>query len=159
MAGRREFESKEVVRLTRIPYQTLDRWITEGYLTCELPAEGTGSRRRFSFRDVVLAKVAVALKEHRLPLPAMKGMLAAIRQNWRDEDPAHAGYLAVRIWRDATMAIWWEDPGRLGEMIEALAQSGITRGEGEAPWTGVTVLVDVAYLARKAQEEIDSQLR
>ncbi len=154
MASRREFGSSEVARLTGIPYQTLDRWITEGYLTCELPAEGVGSRRRFSFRDVVLAKVARALKEHRLPMAAVKGILEAIRQNWRDEDPAHAGSVAVKIWREATQAIWWENRERLGDMVASLETAEIRSGDAKAASTGVTVLVDVGYLARKAGEEM-----
>ena len=66
MGTKRDFGTKDVIRLAGIPYQTLDRWLKAGYLTAEVPAEGTGSRRRYSFREVVLAVVARTLQEHGL---------------------------------------------------------------------------------------------
>jgi DNA-binding transcriptional MerR regulator len=159
MGNSRDFGSTEVTRLTGIAYQTLDRWISEGYLTCETPADGTGSRRRFSFRDVVLAIVARTLKEHGLPLTFQKEILGGIRRNWQDEDPAHAGYLAVKLWYNVSSAVWFENRVQLADAVTMADSAKIGNGDKPEPWTGVFVVVDVTHLASQALAEIEEGTR
>ena len=50
-------------------------------------------------------------------MPAVKGMLDAIRQNWKDEDPAHAGYLGAKLWSKASSAVWFPNRERLADLV------------------------------------------
>ena len=60
-----DFSGAETARLAGIAYPTLDRWFRQKVVTSDVPAEGTGSRRRFSFRDVVLVTLARTLPRPR----------------------------------------------------------------------------------------------
>jgi excisionase family DNA binding protein len=77
-----EFTTKEVAQLINVPYTTLDRWIAAGAIVPEVQAEGTGSRRRFTFEDLILAELAHVLKEHHLTLPDIAKICEVARQHW-----------------------------------------------------------------------------
>src|SRR5439155_933582 len=51
MAG---FTAKQVVALTGVPYKRLDSWANSGFLIPSIAeADGTGSRRLYSFQDLI----------------------------------------------------------------------------------------------------------
>lgn len=57
------FTSGDMVKLTGIPYRTLDHWARTGLIMPSIAsANGTGSERRYSFRDLILVHVALCLR-------------------------------------------------------------------------------------------------
>jgi hypothetical protein len=100
--------------LAGITYQTLNRWLNEGVVTRDVPAEGTGSRRRFTFRTCA-GDPARTLKEFGLTMRGVRGILDGVRRGWTDQDPEHRGYLAVQYWTDYATA-----SGRLAGHAPAL---------------------------------------
>lgn len=136
----RGFTAKEVAELIGVPYTTLDRWIAAGAVVPEVQAEGTGSRRRFTFRDLVLAELAHVLKDHHMVLEDIAAIAAEARRNWRDEDPG-----ALLVSPDGGLVLgglpafgqlplgdgWLlrdpDKPGRFGEILFQVDLSAIAR--------------------------------
>ena len=53
------FTAKQVVALTGVPYKRLDSWANSGFLMPSIAeADGTGSRRLYSFQDLVALRTA-----------------------------------------------------------------------------------------------------
>jgi DNA-binding transcriptional MerR regulator len=153
----REFTSKEVAELIGIPYPTLDRWLAGGVITCEVPADGTGSRRRFSFRDLVLASLANTLTEQRLRLEVIGAIVGAVRAHWQTDDPADAGLIEVSP-DGGTVAMGGlpSDPFD-GKPRERERDGWLIRDdEKERGFGALVFLIDVAKLARALRERIDS---
>ena len=147
---RTDYSSTEVARIAGVTYRTLDRWLNEDVVSCDVPAEGTGSRRRFEYRDVVFVIFARTLKDQGLPIAAVRGLIRAIRSAWTDDEPAHAGCLVVDSWSESTSGLWVPDAARVAEFLPSIRESGISRGER----TGVLLIVDLAYLAQRAKEAL-----
>jgi DNA-binding transcriptional MerR regulator len=147
-----EFTAREAAAIAGVPYQTLDRWITQGVVSCEVPAGGTGTRRRFSERDVVFVMLAAALKDQNLPLPAVRSLLRMLRDAWPGEDPESAGFLALKLWRESYSGLYVENRAHLHEHLDSVFRTEI---EPET-WTGVVLLIDVAFLARRAFAQLNA---
>jgi DNA-binding transcriptional MerR regulator len=49
-----DISATDAARILRVPYQTLNRWIKAGTITCDEAANGAGARRRFTAKDVAL---------------------------------------------------------------------------------------------------------
>src|SRR5215475_4943530 len=61
MAG---FTAKQVVALTGVPYKRLDSWAKSGFLVPSIAeADGTGSRRLYSFQDLITLRTAKLLRD------------------------------------------------------------------------------------------------
>ena len=145
-----DFSSVQVAGLAGVTYQTLDRWLTDGVVTCDVPAEGTGSRRRFTYRDIVFVILARTLKSQDLPISAVRSLLRVLRSNWQDDDPDHAGCLLVKSWGDASGGLWLPDLSRVDGFLDSVRTMEVTPGT----WTGVIVLIDVGFLAKQALAQI-----
>lgn len=100
-----EFTAKQVARAIGVPYATLDRWVAARAVIPEVEAEGTGSRRRFTFRDLVLAELAHVLKERRMVLEEIAVIAEEVRRNWTSDDPADAGTVLVNF-DGEPVAVW-----------------------------------------------------
>src|SRR5262245_846427 len=68
------FAARDVVPLAGMgSYDTLDYWATRGILKPSLAAaSGTGSLRRYSFADVVAARVAIVLRSQGLGFQSVR---------------------------------------------------------------------------------------
>src|SRR5262245_3110350 len=68
------FAARDVVPLAGMgSYDTLDYWATRGILKPSLAAaSGTGSLRRYSFADVVAARVAIVLRAQGLGFQSVR---------------------------------------------------------------------------------------
>jgi DNA-binding transcriptional MerR regulator len=74
------FVAREVVTLARMgSYDTLDYWATRGVLEPSLePANGIGSQRRYSFTDVVAARVAISLRAQGVGFQSLRRIVRRI---------------------------------------------------------------------------------
>lgn len=97
-------------RIAGAAYQTLDRWIRTGLLTVEGPASGKGSRRRFTFLDLLRAKTVVYLRRQGITLQTIRKVQAALTEQWGQPDPlTQAARLVVAddrlfwVWDDQTL--------------------------------------------------------
>lgn len=55
--------TREAARLAGISYRMLDYWIRRDVVRVEVVARGSGTRRRFSFEDVVRVAAVAALRK------------------------------------------------------------------------------------------------
>ncbi|UNC91709.1 helix-turn-helix domain-containing protein [Candidatus Contubernalis alkaliaceticus] len=67
------FTAKQVCKITGIEYSTLDYWDRTGFIkpSCA-EGNGTGSRRQYSFQDLIAIKVAMALKNQGVTLQKLR---------------------------------------------------------------------------------------
>jgi len=74
------FAARDVVPLAGMgSYDTLDYWATRGILKPSLAAaSGTGSQRRYSFADVVAARVAISLRAQGLGFQSVGRIVSRI---------------------------------------------------------------------------------
>jgi DNA-binding transcriptional MerR regulator len=74
------FAARDVVPLAGMgSYDTLDYWATRGILKPSLAAaSGTGSLRRYSFADVVAARVAIVLRAQGLGFQSVRRVVSRI---------------------------------------------------------------------------------
>src|SRR4029077_11274136 len=72
------FAARDVVPLAGMgSYDTLDYWATRGILTPSLAAaSGTGSQRRYSFADVVAARMAISLRAQGLGFQSVRRIIS-----------------------------------------------------------------------------------
>ena len=82
-------------RVAGVPYRTLDRWVRTGLLTCESPANGKGTRRGFSFLDLIRARAVAHLRRQGVSLQMIRHVLEALTEKWRVQDPLLQGRLVV----------------------------------------------------------------
>jgi DNA-binding transcriptional MerR regulator len=67
------FSTGQVQRLTGIPQPRLNYWVATGFLQPSLHSpRGKGKRRRYTFADLVAARVARELREAGIPLQAIR---------------------------------------------------------------------------------------
>lgn len=149
-----DFSAPEVARISGINYQTLDRWLSDGVLTCDVPAAGTGSRRRFEYRDVLCVAAARAFKDLGMDMSAAGRYLAGLLACWADGCPDDAGYVVLEDRGDCSRGVWVDRPGEIPALL--VAQRGQAGKCGVSK--GVFVVVDLADLARKVRASIADRL-
>lgn len=66
------FSSPEAQRIARITYRQLDYWIRTELVRPSIGAKGPGTRRAFSFRDLVAVRAIAALKAAGVSLQAIR---------------------------------------------------------------------------------------
>ena len=74
------FGKEAVVSLTGLTYRQIDCWATTGVVIPFKPGTGKGSRREYSFTDIVALRVAKKLKENGISLPKIRKALAWLRK-------------------------------------------------------------------------------
>lgn len=66
-------------------YRQIDYWVRSGLIPRpEVPANGPGSRRGFSLRDLVRARLIVELKKRGLPADTLRRAMDALTDKWRE---------------------------------------------------------------------------
>jgi DNA-binding transcriptional MerR regulator len=74
------FTAGEVVRLTSVPYKTLDYWATSTFIVPSIAqAAGVGVWRAYSFDDLVAVRVAVRLRAAGVSLQALRRVVTHLR--------------------------------------------------------------------------------
>lgn len=77
----------KAARIVGVPYRTLDNWIRTGLLSVEVPASGLGTRRSFSFLDLVRAKVVADLRAQGIATHAIRRVQEELTNTWGTKDP------------------------------------------------------------------------
>jgi len=86
----------QAARVVGIAYHTLDYWVRSGLLSCEVPAHGKGSRRVFSFLDLIRARAVADLRKQGVSLQTVRQVLQELTAKWQVDDPlVHTGRLVV----------------------------------------------------------------
>lgn len=79
-----DFGKKAVIALTGVSGRQVEYWATTGVVRPSVAAAGKGSRRRYSFKDLVALRVAKRLKDEGLSLQKIRKTLAWLRKNFPD---------------------------------------------------------------------------
>ena len=134
MAG---FTAKQVVALTGVPYKRLDSWANSGFLIPSIAeAEGTGSRRLYSFQDLITLRTAKLLRDAGISLQGLRNVVQFLRDSHGMAQPlAHTRLVMVG---DEVLIVQTEEdllrvlrhPGRhvlhvvvdLGRLVQALCE-------------------------------------
>lgn len=78
------FTTRIAAQIARVSTIVLEEWIRSGFVPPSiLGARGKGSRRVFSFRDVVAIRVAVQLRAHGVEIPAIRLIVAYLQTHER----------------------------------------------------------------------------
>ena len=102
-----DLTSTQLSRAVCIPYQTLDFWLRTGIFACDVPASGIGTRRRFTVNDITLTLIIHQMKQDGHRMAAARNVVGALRQQWTDDDPEHAGCVLTTAPLDPTAARWF----------------------------------------------------
>jgi DNA-binding transcriptional MerR regulator len=79
------FTAAQVVKITRVPYGTLNYWAKVGLVKPSVAtANGSGSRRIYDFQDLAAIRVALKLRRAGIFGRALARILAVIRQEGFD---------------------------------------------------------------------------
>lgn len=90
------FTAGEASKLTGIPYGRLDYWARSGFLKPGVAgAKGRGSRRFYSFRDLVALRAAKELREMGVPLQTLRKVVGYLRRAKGLENPLAEARLVV----------------------------------------------------------------
>jgi len=120
-------------------YRTLDHWIRTGLLPVEKPAHGPGSKRGFSFLDLIRARAVVRLRQQGASLQAIRKVTATLSERYAVADPlAETSRLIV-----AGERLYWADTE--GKLLDVL------RDQYAA---GPLVILDVPELVRDTAARI-----
>ncbi|MCX5893339.1 MAG: MerR family transcriptional regulator, partial [Deltaproteobacteria bacterium] len=130
------FGKKTVIALTGVSGRQIEHWATTGVVRPSIPAAGKGTRRGYSFRDLVALRVAKRLKDEGISLQKISKTLAFLRKNFPDVKEPLA---ELRFLTDgATIFVMDLDPQKLldtlksGQFVFSLALGEIIAGlQGE----------------------------
>src|SRR2546428_12761183 len=137
MAG---FTAKQVVALTGVPYKRLDSWANSGFLIPSIAeADGTGSRRLYSFQDLITLRTAKILRDAGISLQGLRKVVRFLRDTHGMEQPLAQTRLVVA--GDDVLVVQTE-----GDLMSVLRYPGrhILR-----------VVVDLGRLVQTLCEEVD----
>lgn len=82
MIGEKGYTAKQVCKITRVDYSTLDYWVRTGFIKPSIDeGQGTGNKRRYSFSDLVLIKVAASLRKDGVTLQKLRKVIEYLSQN------------------------------------------------------------------------------
>ncbi len=131
------FGKKAAVALTKVSYKQLDHWATTGVVKPSIrAAAGKGSRREYSFKDLISLKVAKRLRDEGISLQKIRKALAYLGRNYPGKGPSLAEF---RFLTDgATLFLVDKDPQKIldtlkgGQLVISLALGEIIEGlQGE----------------------------
>ena len=74
-------------RIVGVPYRTLDNWIRTGLLSVQVPASGLGTRRSFSFLDLVRAKLVADLRAQGIATHMIRRVQEELINTWGTTNP------------------------------------------------------------------------
>lgn len=90
------YTTAQVERLTGIGAKTLHFWDRSNFVSPSLmQAHGTGSRRIYSFRDLVALRIAAQLRDAGISLQSLRKVVAALHAMYGLEQPLAETYLVT----------------------------------------------------------------
>lgn len=89
------FSVSQAVRLSGVPYRTLDFWATTGFVVPSIAqASGKGSDRIYSFQDVIAIRAAGRLREAGISLQSLRKVVKHLQQRDGLDSPLSETFLA-----------------------------------------------------------------
>src|SRR5208283_471575 len=130
------FGKKAVIALTGVSARQVEHWATTGVVRPSFPAAGKGTRRGYSFKDLVALRVAKRLKDEGISLQKIRNALAYLRKNFPEKREPLA---ELRFLTDGdTIFVVDRDPQKIldtlrgGQFVLSLALGEIIKGlQGE----------------------------
>lgn len=111
------FTARQVVKLTGVPYSTLNLWAKNGLVQPSVASgSGTGTERIYNFSDLVALKVAFGLRKSGVSTSALKKVVDFLRDDENMNKPLAEARLIVSG-RDVAMV-------REGELVSVLSRPG-----------------------------------
>jgi DNA-binding transcriptional MerR regulator len=95
MVRANSFSSPEAQRIARITYRQLDYWIRTGLVRPSIGAKGSGTRRAFSYRDLVAVRAIAALKAAGVSLQAIRSVQRKLVEFEGSDDALRTGRLVI----------------------------------------------------------------
>ena len=130
------FGKKAVIAITGVSARQVEHWATSGVVRPSIPAAGKGTRRGYSFKDLVALRVAKRLKDEGISLQKVRKALTYLRKNFPD---AKEPLAELRFLTDGkTIFLLDRDPQKIldtlrgGQFVFSLALGEIIEGlQGE----------------------------
>ncbi|MBU4233885.1 MAG: MerR family transcriptional regulator [Desulfobacterales bacterium] len=130
------FGKKAVIALTGVSGRQVEHWATTAVVRPSIPAAGKGTRRGYSFRDLVALRVAKRLKDEGVSLQKIRKTLTYLRKNFPEVKEPLA---ELRFLTDGdTIFVVDRDPQKIldtlkgGQFVFSLALGEIIEGlQGE----------------------------
>jgi len=130
------FGKKVVLALTGVSARQVEHWATTDVVRPSIPAAGKGTRRGYSFKDLVALRVAKRLKDEGISLQKIRKALAYMRKNFPEKKEPLA---ELRFLTDGeTIFVLDRDPQKIldtlrgGQFVFSLALGEIIEGlQGE----------------------------
>jgi DNA-binding transcriptional MerR regulator len=130
------FGKKAVIAITGVSARQVEHWATSGVVRPSIPAAGKGTRRGYSFKDLVALRVAKRLKDEGISLQKVRKALTYLRKNFPD---AKEPLAELRFLTDGeTIFVLDRDPQKIldtlrgGQFVFSLALGEIIEGlQGE----------------------------
>jgi predicted RNase H-like HicB family nuclease len=126
------FGKKAVMALTGVSGRQVEHWAATGIVRPSIPAAGKGTRRGYSFKDLVALRVAKRLKDEGISLQKIRNALAYLRKNFPEKEEPLA---ELRFLTDGdTIFVVDRDPQKIldtlkgGQFVLSLALGEIIKG-------------------------------
>ncbi|MGA8570907.1 MAG: MerR family transcriptional regulator [Desulfobaccales bacterium] len=126
------FGKKVVMALTGVSGRQVEHWAATGIVRPSIAAAGKGTRRGYSFKDLVALRVAKRLKDEGISLQKIRNALAYLRKNFpeKKEPLAELRFLTDG---DTIFVVDWDpqkilDTLRGGQFVLSLALGEIIKG-------------------------------
>lgn len=74
-------------RIVGVPYDTLHWWVKTGIVSVTTPAQGKGSRRGFSFLDLIRARTVARLRAEGVSMQTIRKAVAELSARFGVADP------------------------------------------------------------------------
>ncbi len=108
------FSTSEVARLTGLTSRQLDWWDRKGFLGPSVSAAaGYGSKRRYSFTDVVRLRLAARLRAAGFGLPQVRRVVETLRRL----DPGRDSLASSRLLVADRRVVWARTDGELVDLL------------------------------------------
>jgi len=141
------FSTAQVARLTGLSARQLDHWDRLGFLSPSLArAAGYGSRRRYSFADVVRLRLAGRLRAAGFGLAEVRRVVEMLRRL----DPTRPDITGARLLVAGQRVLWASSDSELVDLLQE-GQLMLVFPVGEA-------VADVARAVESLAEESDGGL-
>jgi DNA-binding transcriptional MerR regulator len=108
------FSTSEVARLTGLTTRQLDWWDRRGFLRPSVTAaSGYGTRRRYSFTDVVKLRLAARLRAAGIGLPQVRRVVEVLRRL----DASQDGLATARLLVADRRVVWARTDSELVDLL------------------------------------------
>lgn len=113
------FTAPQVSELLEIPYATLDSWVRSGFFEPSLAqASGRGSRRLYSFYDVLILRLVTSLRNQGVSADLLQRLIASMRTN--EQEIMELSSKKVIVFGERMFEIRDKSEANFGEMFDEM---------------------------------------